>query len=232
MLHKVFCFENHEDYGEGWLEQGKNHFTPLQGLAVAHDCLEHFPDDGPNIEHEFMALGASIYVRANIYYHNPWHENMLGEMPDLYSLWDYEGVPFSEPSRSMFWPMRRSMYEHVDKNIQLLVDKIPAYLMENVHGGGDTDPEKIAEDKANTEKFALWGGAWLRQGFRRALKRYHRTSDLNTSYIFEEIKDAADSLVKRAVVGESKLFVEINLKRGQVRFQFQEYPEAKREEID
>ncbi len=67
MLVKQFVCEEHEEYGSlGWREKDKPHFAPFQGLAVAHDCLEHFPDDGPEIEHEMQALGAGLHVRGII----------------------------------------------------------------------------------------------------------------------------------------------------------------------
>jgi hypothetical protein len=47
----------------GWKPNHHPTFDPGSGFVVAHDVLEHRPDDRDCIEHELMAIGAGVYVK-------------------------------------------------------------------------------------------------------------------------------------------------------------------------
>jgi hypothetical protein len=47
----------------GWKPNHHPTFDPGSGFVVAHDVLEHRPDDRDCIEHELMAIGAGAYVK-------------------------------------------------------------------------------------------------------------------------------------------------------------------------
>ena len=66
MRAKTWVFEcaEHSDFGtNGWKLKGQTNADPLQGMAVAHDILEHAPNGDMGVEDEMIALGASLYVR-------------------------------------------------------------------------------------------------------------------------------------------------------------------------
>lgn len=53
----------HEEFGSfGFRTKGRADFDPL--MAVAHDVLEHFPDDDQTLGGECQALGASLWIRG------------------------------------------------------------------------------------------------------------------------------------------------------------------------
>lgn len=67
-MHYTFECQEHQEYGgKGWAlvssKKWKHYNEPFGGLAVAHDILEHTPQDTGTYEDEYRALGASLYVR-------------------------------------------------------------------------------------------------------------------------------------------------------------------------
>jgi len=84
-----FVCETHEDYGSlGWRLKKFSGFDPLDGMAVAHDCLEHFPDLDTSLDAEFMALGAAMLIRGETGYDRRGGDahinNIVSEYPNLF----------------------------------------------------------------------------------------------------------------------------------------------------
>lgn len=223
MIVKHFECAEHEEYGGlGWREIGKDHFQPLGGMAVAHDTLEHFPDDHGAIECELEALGAMIQIRGENYdRHEPW-ENLQSDMIDLYRLRSWEGMTFNAPTPAM---ERRSTFEFLEEQIDKLIKSLPDYLLDNHYSG--EDEEKLVEAREHVASFTSRVAGWLRHGFRRCRKRYG-TDHLNEmGWMFRRISDEAEAKLQLAERGVHKLKVSVCVKRREVKVVLEEpeYPE-------
>src|SRR5215510_9381522 len=102
MMTRKFKVENHPEYGTlglapQWMQGEQD--DPLTGMGVAHDVLEH----GPNDEVEWQGLGGSVHVRGKSYYHqrigNPnAAENIGSDFVGLFHLWEGQEIP--DPGRT------------------------------------------------------------------------------------------------------------------------------------
>lgn len=92
-----FVCAEHEEFGEnGWRLKSQPDFDPLSGMAVAHDCLEHFTDSADPAD-EFLALGAAMWIRDENYHARAGHhttdpgKHISGDLPDIIRHIAYEG---------------------------------------------------------------------------------------------------------------------------------------------
>ena len=203
-LSKTFVCEEHQEYGSlGWREIGKCYFQPLAGMAVAHDCLEHFPDDGSAIEHEIQALGASLHVRgphpSNGYRASPWWENVQMDLFTVFNLYAFQNTPFHKPPLTRKIPNEEGEYQ-----ISKLLASLPGFLQEN---GYESDDE---EGRQLLQTFVSYLRGWLRIGYRRAVKRYRKESPY-LQPLFYTIQRRADESLKHAEVGE-QFVVSVNMR--------------------
>lgn len=204
---KTFVCEEHQDYGIlGWREIDKDHFEPLAGIAVAHDCLEHFPDDGPAIEHEIQAFGAMLHVRGsqctNGCSTTSWWESVQRDLLTVFQLYQFQGVTFHPPPFTY-----KISNEEGEYQIAKLLVSFPSFL-ENELSISDE------EDKQLIHTFVSYLRGWLRIGYRRAIKRWRK----ETEYIqplFADLERRADQALKHAEIGE-RFVVSINVRKLQV----------------
>jgi hypothetical protein len=212
MLVKTFICEEHKEYGGlGWREKSKPHFDPYQGMAVAHDCLEHFPDDKESIEYEAMAFGAMLHVRGNIdrqSHHEQW-EDIRSDCIDIFRLYRYEDRAFNSPAERMNKPLRDSddwHNEYVERQIRYLIDTLPNFLRiendyENEPTEGPYGDLKARMDLCITT-FSRNMGGWIRHGYRRARRRW-RGDSYSIGTVFSKIRDEADKYLNHATAGMS-----------------------------
>jgi len=104
---KTFVIEEHEEFGGlGLRPVDVPHADPLGGMATAHDMLEHFPGDDGGVEAELMALGATIFVRAEPgYFHNRIGnpdpaKNLAADFPEIARHDIHEGFGLRDPGRT------------------------------------------------------------------------------------------------------------------------------------
>lgn len=87
----------------GWRLKSRPGYDPLQGMAVAHDVLEHFPDSTDSIADEFQALGASLWLRGETGYDRRGGDfpagNLAAEFLDIFIHRESEGYAFPERPR-------------------------------------------------------------------------------------------------------------------------------------
>src|SRR5258706_10369581 len=100
----IFISEEHEDFVTlGWKLKGCSGMDPLSGMAVAHDCMEHFPKVGQadGVAEEFMALGAALWIRGDTgYWANNYHTpgaNIGADARDIFSHIIHENYSFNAP---------------------------------------------------------------------------------------------------------------------------------------
>src|SRR5271170_2230117 len=209
MLVKTFVCEEHEEYGGlGWREKGKSHFDPYQGLAVAHDCLEHFPNDRGTIEDEMMALGAGFHTRYGMPYNqHEWWENIQADCVNLFQLYRYDGVAFNSPPENL---CRKSRNQFIENQIDKLVESLPEFLR-GENGYEHESPEDAERMDLYIANFTERVGPWVRHGFRRAKRRW-RGEAYYIGAVFTHIRDEADRFLKFANAGD-EIKVIVNMKR-------------------
>lgn len=185
MRAKTFEFEcrEHKEYGEnGWAPTWSNNADPLGGMAVAHDCLEHFPGGDQGVEDELLALGAMVRVRE---YSDNMHslgKNIGSDLREVLSHHINEGMPLRNPGRT--YP---TDVEHEwDDAIQTLTKE------------SEDDPDLDSFLKDHPEILGYIRG-WLRKGFRRATKRWE---GVYTRGLFKAIEDRATKELTRASEGD------------------------------
>lgn len=209
MLVKTFVCEEHEEHGTlGFREKSKPHFDPYGGMAVAHDCLEHFPDDKESIEYEAQALGAMLHIRrsSRMSHHEQW-EDIQSDCIDLFHLYRYDGRAFNSPTTQMEKPLRD---RYAQEQIQKLVASLPNFLkIENDYENEYEDVKERAEQLIMI--FSANMGGWMRHGFRRCKRRW-RGDGYYVGQVFTGIRDEVDRVLKYAEAGD-EIKVIVNMKR-------------------
>ena len=218
-----FEFEKaeHSDYGsEVWRLVGHPNFDPLAGMAVAHDCLEHFPGDVGTIDQEFMALGASYVVRdGDCYYHHRGGryrapENVSADMPTLITgllggQWSLEAPPKTKPLSDS--TEEDFVVEVFNETLKLFKSELP-------------DIQIDEKDKHLVTLFMTSIVPWFRIGLRRAKKRYRDVPTFQLCHMFATIEKEADSLLKRAE-SYQRLHVNVSLKNRDVEIRLKDIEE-------
>jgi hypothetical protein len=203
-----FVRKEHEDYGEdGWLLVGApSTYQPLQGMGVAHDILEHFPNDSGSVEDELLALGAALYVRGEGGYWENWTRSMVSAghhvASDVFNELGmrYEGIENGIKSPGKTKLLERHVEEWIMQVTQYVRKEGRDYKYFNIWGLKDYQ-EKVP--------------GWLRRGYRKAQKRYEKkTSPSDLSYIFHLIEQGADRLLKDDMSRYCHLVVQVQLGRS------------------
>lgn len=205
MRYKFICKE-HEDHGTlGWVLANMPAFDPLQGMAVAHDILEHWPNDDSTTG-ELLALGASIHVRNTQYSTRRREEfarryggrgiiteetvrpsfNGAGEVAELlYKIACGQWQPLRDyPTKFV----RRGLSEFAFEECVHYVRLVRRELYER----GDDDTVRLTQRDARNVL------CWLATGYQRAVRRYKGISEYELIATFEAIENAADKALKDA----------------------------------
>ncbi len=202
----IFEAAEHEEYGLlGWRLQGHPTFEPLAGMAVAHDMLEHFPNDQGTPEDELQALGASLLVRGETYFAtvgrlqtSPAYQ-MQGELLQLYfwAVQNESSLEFESPGDVK-----------VNADIDEILDDIITRNRETLESENLPDEDMdIFASPENMRRAKLW----LAKGYNRALRRYKGVDVDSLPYLFIDIEKKADKLLKVATEG-MLLTVKVNTK--------------------
>lgn len=218
MLVKTFEYVHDPDWGNGWLElNAPDNYNPGGGRVVAHDLLEHFPNtiDG-RPEHEFMALGASLYIRGeNGYFTNRGPD-------DAYSLdIAYTTLPGMADNNLDLEPLRTYKLgeEYADDKISHSVRKgIKQYMKEWEYEQGDIDPAIRLKVKrwcdSNQESMI----SWMRRGYRKAVERFGHHVMGQPGYVFKLVEDRVDSDLARMRFEEgTRMKLSVNIDMSDVR---------------
>jgi hypothetical protein len=214
----VFEYREHEDYGSmGWAMKGCQDADPLDGKAVAHDILEHFPKvpESFGIGGEFMALGACYYLRgetgvlSNGYY--TYADNIAGEFPEILNHYLDHRLPFPEPK-----PTSGTGYG--EPGISEIIAEARK-LCTSEDGQFCGDPNK--HDLDNMLKKAR---GYMRIGYRKAARRYAGLDAYTLgNCLFEDIAKIADDCLKQAEIG-MELTIYTDIKNYDARG-YVDYPE-------
>lgn len=184
-MKKIFVVKKHEDHGTlGVIDKdAPNGFEPLMGMACAHDCLEHFPNDDGSIDNEFKALGCTAYLRGSTgYFQNHGVEKNIAS--DFINLW-----------------------YHYRDNVKMLPprSKIPInYLIRSIINEVKyTLPKEQLDGYNNTtcRPFIKSAEYWMQKGFNLSKLRYPNPA--RTIIVFQEIEHKVDEILKYAEEGDN-----------------------------
>lgn len=196
MITRTFIVEKHEEYGNvGLRPEGVPHADPLTGMAIAHDILEHFHRDDGSQEAEFMALGASLFVRGEGYFAQRGSnstdpaEHLSGEFGLIYDALCQRSEPTTvrDPGRTT----------KLEDDLEELLDRMFMKARKEFFDSHEEESERryLREPQATRMR------GWFRRGYRKAIKRYKEIDPcLNTcalSSLFIDIQKEADLALKR-----------------------------------
>lgn len=190
MLIRRFKLKEHEEYGmNGWLMVGApNTYVPLSGMAVAHDMLEHRRNDQGTVEDELLAFGATFHIRGEGGYwdrkgsvYPPGHHLGSEIARDLGVKYGGIELGIQDPGRT------RALEEHVEEWIADAIRVARAELKEE---------ECHDFTFKQVEEYLSRVVGWIRRGYRMSMKRYHGIPVYNLAYLYAQIEEQADKLLK------------------------------------
>lgn len=187
----IFVCAEHPEFGSnGWRLKSQPDFDPLGGMAVAHDCLEHFSDDD-SVAAEFMALGASMFVRDELFYNrkgkaetNP-GTHIASDMPEIMKHVLYEGYEFPAAPRT------KKLEAHVEGWMDHMFS---CYAKELSY----CEPEDKDLRLGVATKQSI--RSYMRIGYRKAVSRY-KNRDGEVQNLFCKIEDKADKYLRSSKAG-------------------------------
>ena len=203
-----FTVKEHKELGMlGFAPQWYPNGDPLSGMAVAHDILEHFPNDEGEAEGEFMALGASYRIRGETGYFqrngnvNTPAQHLASDFPMIFDITE------QQRGSTRIKPCLKKA--RVDPEIREMFQRIIEYAKEEL---AEQEREEVLyqEDEQHIIN-------WLTLGYVKAEQRYswkkYRFDFYSLAHVlFQSIEEQADRLLKRAEEG-MELTVRVNLRQ-------------------
>ncbi len=217
MITAKFEGKIHEEYGSlGWAMLGKPAMEPLTGMAIPHDILEHFPDDDGSVEAEFMALGASIFVRnEECYYSRKGNCHSAASNISSEFIQHYYYLINNEKSLQFSDPGKIKIPEEIESILDDIVEEGKKHLKSEIE-------EDYQQFFSLQNQIKLKG--WFAKGYRKAVKRYKGYTPDDLCYMFMETETLVDKITEYAEEGQI-LTVKIDLKNRQVKA-WADYPES------
>ncbi len=210
MITRRFICQEHESFGtKGLVLVGSTDFEPFEGMGCAHDMLEHFPNDKGGIHEEWMALGASIFVRSEGDYfinrHHTMESNLTGDITSIV----YHS---QEHSKGLLpCPFRpRNTFDQfdVEKFRAAAYDTIASEFPEN-------DYEIIATPEA-VKFFVENSILWLMVGYQKAKRRYKGHDSYSLCQVFKLVERSIDAELANMEIGD-ELTVSVDTRRFDVK---------------
>jgi hypothetical protein len=217
----TFEVKIHEEFGiKGLAMVGRNWADPYDGMAVAHDILEHGVDDTGTQEEELMALGATFYVRNMDAYYD--HKGKYVTDLAIHIASDMlEQVHIMHSTGKQHWddPGRVRLCDpHIEDTLTVLVSEVKKLMHSEFDRFSDVPPafrEAIEFTKMKR---------WLRKGYHRAVKQYAALQPYQVCNLFEEIEKKADHFLKHAEPYGAQCKITVDLEKRTITLQ-EIYPE-------
>lgn len=226
MITRLFVFAHDPDSGnDGWRPKNLVDFAPGNPYLVAHDTLEHFPNDTGTLADEIRALGAYAFVRIDSGYvfkstifSNP--DRVLARViastiadtisdSDMCDLADAPGT----------LPLNPSRYGHAkDAMLQRAIGHAISML------ASDYLKDSEFAEEVQSPEFAANLLSWLRIGYRAAHRRYDGDAN-RAGYFMEETAAQVGKLnAGRELMYGDEMRVSVSVARMEVSVKF--FPEG------
>ena len=149
-MKKHFIVKRDDTFGNiGLIEKGApDTFYALEGMGIAHDCLEHFKGDSGSIDDEFQAIGCMLHLRYDT--STLRDTDILVEMIALYRFF-LDDHP-CKPAKKIINP------DHVC--IQYIANELEKFLQ-----------EEGFDDFSNLDLFVNSFIYWTNIGYKKAIKK-------------------------------------------------------------
>ena len=197
MLTRSWTCAEHEDFGGmGWKPDWQPDFDPLGGMAVAHDIMEHFPDDDGGLAGELQAFGAMYLVRVQSSHHDKWgkkfsDDNMHNEIAD-----HVRRVRWGDTD-----PLPDHCFIGCDPETSHAINKMVASARAVYNEEQDYQGSAWGDADVMSPLDCLSYAAWIKQGYMRAKHRFAELSTDDLAFMFEEIAAFANRHLKSAEPG-------------------------------
>lgn len=182
-LVREFLWREWTDMGMyGWLQKNMPHFDPVNSpFGLVHDVMEHL-DDGDDLSDEWQAFGAMLYIRAQGSY---WEGNGNPHPPAYHMASDV--VRFLCETRGGGKQADNLTERLDDEDAESIISAISAEVARQLPGEWESmhDEEIDAECMAGDIDNAL---AWMRTGYKRAVKVYDGFCPDELAWTFAEME--------------------------------------------
>ncbi len=197
---EFFWAHDDERRTSGWVLSRMPHFDPVQGMALAHDLLEH-TDTYPGMEGEAMAFGGICYIRVEGGYFDERAAETRGRSPDRSM--DIDGLGF-ELARFFIdrrypyggWSLERTEEAPIDdEEVEAAFAGIARAVSK--HGQILADEGRTSEWVRDIRVCALSLIPWLRRGFRKCEDFWGADHPQEVAELFWAIEQAVDTNIHR-----------------------------------
>lgn len=180
-------------------------FDAFQGIAVAHDVMEHQEDTDDSMEHEFMAMGASIFVRETY----------------------YKGQFGRDTPAENFGPMLAYMIQEIASGRAKRISDCPTHWTTIDNPWARRQLKKAQSRMEYAFVFAVYWSEypsahmstnalnWVAEGYRRTMARYAGIPQEVVQKAFEQIARAVDDRLKHCAIGD-KIKIIMEVKEGKL----------------
>lgn len=224
MLVRRFVYGIDDDFGNaGWILPGVPGYNAGDGLTVAHDTLEHRPNDNGTVEDELMALGALLWLRVETGYQAQYFPNGLHAGTHMIVTGDISRMLLNlvqdvAQDDCLLQALPRASRPLSDDDAEQSMRKAVAESIASTiaeTGYQSIDPELVQAWNAKLQEPETYDRClgWLRAGYRNAKRRYPRPEDI-AFRVFQVVRSEADRIARFAEEGD-ELQVVINLKKAQ-----------------
>lgn len=190
-----FVWGHDEDRGiSGWILASMPHFDPVQGLALAHDMLEH-TDTYPGMEGEAMAFGGIFYVRVEGGYMDE-DVSSRGRRPDrkeYAKTLGYELADFFRFDDGDCWKIERTEEPPLEdpEQEEFLIDiarQCSHYSLQH-----HVDEDDNWERRALIRKACIGLIPWMRRGYRKCEAFWAAGNPQKMASLFRDIESTIDT---------------------------------------
>ena len=208
-MRRVFILEENQEFGGAGLRpQWIRDADAYTGMAIPHDILEHFPKEPGPVEGEFMALGASIFVRGEggywaASYSSP-AKNIGSDLPDIWgrvARGDQYLRPFPHRSCAIWGGYAEDTINEV------------LHEFKRLDRAGERRYDIDRGDSKLTSSVIETMRAWMRNGYRLARRRYFNYNACHMTYLFQQIEKEADRVVKFEEAFGQEVVFSVNVRR-------------------
>ena len=200
MFSRIIIYdEDHESGAKGFRVRGMGFTEPGGAMTLAHDLLEHFPNDKGTLEEELIAHGAMLHIRHPYYWggNTKTAEAIGGGFEFIDSYFRDTGASFRPCGKT-----------------KPLSDDLE-YELESIYLAGLTSFDNNDQEVASwmNDQEAVMG--WLRKGYRKAVRRYAAMHAIGGTPVefFWELERNINRILSRHLVTGDQFKVILNFKR-------------------